>query len=152
MDVVLSGFLSVSDRALLRIFGREETKQWSTGSVEGSDSASSASGLMVDGHPSNHSTNIFDRARLRRFPGAPATLSSNCGTAAVIPTSPRNVTVEITKKIKIFIGKGSRNKAFVSYGSLESLQKTVKSPICFTHSLEEHSAASLKHARLAHAQ
>ena len=85
--------------------------------------------------------NIFDRALLRRFSDAPATLLSNCGTAAVIPTSPRKVTVKMTKKRKRFIRKVTNFKADLSHGSLESLQKQVKSLVVPSTSLSSPSVS-----------
>ena len=121
-DVVPSESLSISDRALLHRFGQVKSLQRSTDCIEGSSSVSSASGSRVDGHPLNLSLNIFDRALLRRFPDVPPTLSSTSGTAAVIPSPPRRVTGETSKKRKRFIGKGNTKKSITSPESLESLQ------------------------------
>ena len=128
VDVEPTDTLSIFDRALLRRFGQMESSQKNTSSIGVFSFCKFWSGLGVDGHPSNHSMNIFDRALLRRFPDAPSTMLSNGGTPAVISSPPRRVLGETTKKRKRFIGKGSTIKGDLSHGSIESLQKPVKSP------------------------
>ena len=127
VDVVPSGFLSISSKALLRRFGQEGTMQTSTGSVGSFGSASSASGLRVDGHPPKHSMNILDRALLRRFPDSLATLLSKYETTAVI-LSLAKLQKRFRRKGRDLLARGVLSRRDLSHGSLECLQKTVKSP------------------------
>ena len=78
--VRVSVFLSISDRALLRRFGSQETARKNFHRVGDSRLEVSTSVSRVDGHPLKLSSNLFDRALLRRFPDAASSLSSSSGT------------------------------------------------------------------------
>ena len=63
-----SGFLSISDRALLRRFGSLETSRKDFRRVEESRLEVTTNASRVDGHFLKLSSNLLDRVLLRRFP------------------------------------------------------------------------------------
>ena len=94
-----SGFLSISDRALLRRFGSLETSRKDFRRVEESRLEVTTNVSRVDGHPLKLSSNLLDRALLRRFPDtASASSSFSCtkqvensflsSSASVVPSQP----------------------------------------------------------------
>ena len=125
LDEEGSGFLSISDRALLRRFGQLDTPRKDLRRVEESSLEVTTNVSRVDGHPLKLSMNLLDRALLRRFPDAISASSflpytkqpedSVPSSAASNVPSHGEVAKNSTKKRKRFIGKGNTKKAeFVS--------------------------------------
>ena len=117
-----TGFLSISDRALLRRFKTLETARENFQHVGDSKLEVSTSVSLVDGHPLKPSSIFFDLALLRKYPDAASSLSSFSGTQSIedyllscaptiVPSPPVVSPMETTKKRKRFIGKGNTKKA-----------------------------------------
>ena len=124
LDKEGSGFLSVSDRALLRRFGQLDPPRKDLRRVEESSLEATTNVSRVDGHPLKLSVNLLDRALLRKFPDAMSASSSlpcakqpedsvPSSAASIVPPH-SEVAKNSTKKRKI-LGKGTRRRhVFVS--------------------------------------
>ena len=83
LDAEASEFLSISDRALLRRCGTQETAQKNFHQVGDSILEVSTSVSRVDGHHLKLSSNLFDRALLRKYFDAASSFSSSSGTQPI---------------------------------------------------------------------
>ena len=117
-----TGFLSISDRALLRKFKSLETARENFQQVGIYKKEVSTSVSRDDGHPLKPSLSLCDRALLRKYPGADSSLSSFSGTQSIedsmlpcspiwVPSPPVVNPMESAKERKRYVGKGNTKKA-----------------------------------------